>query len=107
MNCPKCDGVLEPAQIRDTQVDQCSTCRGIWFDEDELPTLLALTPTQLRPLAGGASPEETDRRPAVCPRDQSSLLRVHSANAPRVIVDSCPACRGLWLDGGELEKLLR
>ncbi len=24
-----------------------------------------------------------------------------------VFIDVCPACRGVWLDGGELEKILK
>ena len=79
-------------------------CNTVWYIDD-----LTIRETTLETgpdIAGGTTPEGADRRPAACPRDQSSLLRVSSAKAPRVIVDSCPACRGLWLDGGELEKLL-
>lgn len=39
-----------------------------------------------------------------CPRcDSADLLERERAE---LVVDVCPACRGVWLDRGELEKLL-
>lgn len=39
----------------------------------------------------------------VCPNCQSPMSEVSRRG---VYVDVCPRCRGVWLDGGELEKLL-
>jgi Zn-finger nucleic acid-binding protein len=33
------------------------------------------------------------------------LLRVYSAIDKSVIIDACPECHGIWLDGGEFAKL--
>lgn len=38
-----------------------------------------------------------------CPRCRDDLRR---ADRSGVEIDFCPRCRGVWLDGGELEKLL-
>ncbi|MBP9085259.1 MAG: zf-TFIIB domain-containing protein [Kofleriaceae bacterium] len=38
-----------------------------------------------------------------CPRCKVSL---HQRFRAGVIVDVCPQCQGLWLDGGELDQLL-
>jgi Zn-finger nucleic acid-binding protein len=40
-----------------------------------------------------------------CPRDASELLRVYSSINRSVVIDACADCRGIWLDGGEFEKL--
>ena len=106
MNCPKCNRPLEATRIRGTEVDHCSKCRGIWFDERELSNLLELSPTELRPIRGGKVQDDVNRIKAKCPRDQAVLMRVSSALKPGIIVDSCPDCRGIWLDGGELDSLL-
>lgn len=106
MNCPKCSGTLVPTKIRDTEIDRCPTCRGIWLDANELQTLLALSPDELRPIRGGKLQDDVNRRKAKCPRDQADLIRVCSAMKPDIILDSCPNCRGIWLDGGELDTLL-
>ena len=38
-----------------------------------------------------------------CPRCKDDLRRTDRTG---VEIDFCPRCRGVWLDGGELEKLL-
>ena len=39
----------------------------------------------------------------LCPNDNSSMNTVSRAG---VQFDMCPVCRGVWLDRGELEKLM-
>lgn len=39
----------------------------------------------------------------LCPNDNSSMQTVDRAG---VQFDMCPSCRGVWLDRGELEKLM-
>ena len=40
---------------------------------------------------------------SVCPRDGTQLVEVERSG---VRVDACRTCRGVWLDRGELEKIL-
>ena len=39
----------------------------------------------------------------LCPNDNSSMTTVERSG---VQFDMCPTCRGVWLDRGELEKLM-
>ena len=39
-----------------------------------------------------------------CPRCESTLLTERERDG--ILVDVCAGCRGLWLDRGELEKLI-
>ena len=106
MNCPKCETAsLKPATVRTVEVDRCSMCSGIWFDDTELSVLLGLNPSDLRPLDAGKENELLNRKQGQCPRDNSALLRVYSADNRAVVIDTCLRCRGIWLDGGELPKL--
>ena len=41
--------------------------------------------------------------PMRCPTDGSRLVEVDRAG---VLIDACPTCRGVWLDRGELDKIL-
>ena len=108
MKCPKCDNrQLAAATVRGIEVDRCPHCDGIWFDVKELGALLATHPQDLKPLAKGDTDAATDARAGLCPRDQSRMIRVFSARQRTVVLESCPTCRGLWLDGGELAELLR
>jgi len=94
------------ASVQDINVDRCTNCGGIWFDEQELPRLLHVSPQDLAPLRGGALQEELNTKRGPCPRDATPLLRVYSAQNPSVVVDACTRCRGIWLDGGEFDRLL-
>jgi uncharacterized protein len=39
-----------------------------------------------------------------CPRCETALLDERERDG--VVIDACPSCRGVWLDRGELEKLI-
>lgn len=38
----------------------------------------------------------------VCPIDGTTMSK---AIAHAIVIDRCPQCQGVWLDGGELEKV--
>ncbi|HXG21339.1 MAG TPA: zf-TFIIB domain-containing protein [Methylomirabilota bacterium] len=107
MKCPKCRTESFTAfSWREVTVDRCASCHGIWFDEQELPQLLSAGPRQLTPLLEGSENEDLNSKRGNCPRDGSPLVRMYSAINRSVVVDICLDCRGIWLDGGEFEKLL-
>jgi Zn-finger nucleic acid-binding protein len=91
--------------IDNVTVDRCSSCDGVWFDADELVQLLSEEAQQVGSLRRGSLQEALDDKKGVCPRDGGELLRVYSAVDKTVIIDACPDCRGIWLDGGEFAKL--
>ena len=39
-----------------------------------------------------------------CPRCETAALDERERDG--ILVDACPSCRGVWLDRGELEKLI-
>ncbi|HEX8366408.1 MAG TPA: zf-TFIIB domain-containing protein [Allosphingosinicella sp.] len=41
--------------------------------------------------------------PMVCPVDQTSLVM---SDRQGIEIDYCPTCRGVWLDRGELDKII-
>lgn len=106
MNCPKCmTETLGGFSVQEITVDQCPSCKGIWFDAQELSQLLAEDARQVATLRRGSENEVADDTRGRCPRDNSALLRVFSSIDRSVILDVCPDCRGIWVDGGEFEKL--
>ncbi len=65
-----------------------------------------------RPVGGSLhsnamSPEISGRtlrgEPLRCPVDGSRLVQVDRSE---ILIDACPECRGVWLDRGELDRIL-
>jgi Zn-finger nucleic acid-binding protein len=106
MKCPKCKTEsLREFSVEGTMVDRCSSCEGIWFDAQELIELLAEDARYVAELRVGDVKQNADGRKGACPRDAAELMRVYSSIDRSVVLDACPECRGIWLDGGEFEKL--
>jgi Zn-finger nucleic acid-binding protein len=105
MNCPKCRSELERATAAATEVDRCAACGGVWCDDQELQALLD-APTEALAALRGRRRADFDQQAAACPRDGARLTRMFSSRTRAVTVDACPDCRGIWLDGGELERLV-
>ena len=105
MQCPKCYHELQHQQFGEVEVDQCLTCQGVWLDLGELPVLRQQKNTNYSQASGETA--VYDVLSASCPRcgGDGDMTRVHDLKRPEIVLDSCPVCYGIWLDGGELDKL--
>lgn len=108
--CPKCPpsaGRLVTIDIDEHEVDRCSGCGGIWFDKGELGALLSHETQKIRALMGGDDPLALDQKTGTCPRHGVRMVRVTSARNRQVVIETCTTCQGIWLDGGEFERIKR
>lgn len=48
-------------------------------------------------------PRSARAEPLRCPNDGARLVEIERSE---VLIDACPECRGIWLDRGELDKIL-
>ena len=79
---------------------------GYWLKHDELETLAQQHHTHMQDIETGDYGDTHQGR--LCPQDAVTELREIEFGAHSGIkVDICPSCRGLWLDGGELQKMLK
>lgn len=113
MLCPRDFSTLEAVQRAEgkLEVDVCRQCAGVWLDSHELA---ALCPT------ASHLPERKDevilaalaRSPAghlhatldACPRCKGKPFELRLAG---LLIDFCPGCGGVWLDGPEVERIVR
>lgn len=104
MKCPVCRDVdLVAALTREgVEVDYCERCKGIWLDKGEV-YYFTKTPTYLRTEIdnGLKNPKPTSR---LNPKTNEPMESI-SLFGGKIIIEYCPRTHGLWLDGGELEKL--
>jgi len=107
MKCPKCaTETLAEFELEAVRVVRFSTRCGIWLEAQDLGQgLLSEDAKHVASLGRGGIQAQLDGKRGRCPRDGSQLLRIYSAVASSVIIDACGNCRGMWLDGGEFEKL--
>ncbi len=98
--CPKCQGRLHEQRLKASgvRVDTCPSCRGMWFERDELATHSAAVEGRLVP----GMDASISRRP--CPACHVPMTKFKYSGTD-VEVDLCEECRGVWLDIGELKAL--
>ncbi len=108
MLCPVCLIEMIVLEMDRIEVDHCLRCKGIWLDRGELELLLEMSGVpsgpirqtlqqQGRPLSG------PKRR---CPVCGARMDEVDAKGSLPVVVDRCSHGHGLWLDEGELGRLI-
>ena len=111
MICPACGHELSSLTVGALTIDVCrGGCGGIWFDNFELEKVDEAREQLGQELLGmefdpGTEVQRTRRD---CPRCIGVVMMQHRFSPDKpVMVDECPKCGGVWLDGGELEDIRR
>jgi len=109
MQCPKCNGAMEAREIEAVEVDACSKCAGIWFDQDELRTAKDQTDPHLNwmdfEIWKHADRFRFSQQANNCPVCQISMVKIDYGDTG-VEIDYCPRCRGTWLDEGKFTNII-
>ncbi len=124
-HCPVCRIPLNPVTIRQTQIDFCLMCRGVWFDKDELSQVqhhggfpdkfltASVIPGKRDAIVCETCHTHNDRAARRCKRCGAALSflcpacrrQLEEVSVGSVKVDRCKTCQGVWFDGGELAIL--
>lgn len=119
-DCPRCrkklTAVLLQVGADHLELDRCSTCHGLFFDPGEIESVLDGIETraedidhrQLLTLIEEETPSDDFQKVTYvpCPDCGQLMNRRSFGQRSGVIVDSCRG-HGIWLDGGELRRLIR
>ncbi len=108
--CPVCKKPLKQTTSKGVRVDECESCKGIWFDEGELRSARDNADKYLRWLdfvifeekPGKYSISDSNRQCIRCGEKLRTLTFMQS----KVVIDACPKCKGIWLDNKEFEKII-
>ena len=102
MYCPRDGGELKTVSESGIDIDRCPTCRGAWYDFDELAALEATVA------------DEDERRGMIDYAKHASTLTCPVCDAPmhafnyrayNLELDACAERHGFWLDAGEAERV--
>lgn len=110
MDCPRCKNALTTTLLSEVntviELDTCDHCGGIWFDKGELARIDKIVEPQFIEIR--KIPRKKDQLEALfCPscEDHPMLEKAEHPRDKKVILDYCNACKGIWLDKGELEAI--
>ena len=107
--CPICRRPLFRAVMDEREpVGLCEQCRGLLMARRGFAqTLLARRASARTPsiTPPAADPSELQRRIA-CPRCGDPMITDWYGGAGGIIIDTCPSCDSVWLDGGELQRAI-
>jgi len=104
MNCPGCSGEMETSDVDGAQLHTCISCSGIWMSYSSISALMQLEGSYANPISLSSKLVSCATSNLKCPECADSKLRI--LNQTNVELDVCHECVGLFLDHGEMEKLV-
>lgn len=113
--CPRCNIPLKTIDLKlkgKFLIEKCDQCFGLFFDTDELETLLNLSVknvhninrTKLNNIIDIFNKKDSKVSYIKCPVCSNIMNRVNFGYKSGVIVDKCSK-HGIWLEAGELRHL--
>lgn len=105
--CPRCNIPLLTEEHGDIVMERCELCGGRWMTPDDLKAVLDLIrlPPPDAPVRIGIDLTDV-QDDALCPHCGVAMEPFNYAGDSGIILDKCPSCAGLWLDGGDLERVV-
>ncbi|MBN1699369.1 MAG: zf-TFIIB domain-containing protein [Spirochaetales bacterium] len=105
MKCPSCHKILVKEKLKNTEIDRCPACSGLWLDQGELDRLTESGKRKMEynitaydaGIHGDKYPERD------CPLCGKAMKKVALPQDKSIILDFCTSCRGFWLDKDELK----
>lgn len=102
MKCPKCREPMEIVVFEGVEVDRCTGCKGIWFDNREAETLKAMKGSEAIDIGDPKVGRSFNERGAVpCPRCTTPMVRMVDVDQPHIWYERCSVCNGVYFDAGE------
>jgi Zn-finger nucleic acid-binding protein len=109
LNCPACTKELSVYKddLTSLEIDSCFYCHGLWFDYNELRrffTAPKLFNKFRLPQYNFKVKIKDPPAQRLCPRCENAALT--EVKLGEVVVDECSSCKGVWLDSGEITRLV-
>ena len=106
-NCPVCGTALANAAIESQEMLYCTGCHGMLLAMEKfLPLLQVLREFRYWSRSSQAPRNFDAARVLHCPLCQHEMDEHPYGGGGNVAVDSCEACGVLWLDRGELSRIV-
>jgi len=88
------------------EVDRCSDCQGLFFDEFEKEQLRKLKGADALDIGDVKTGREFNNVDRInCPRCSSLMIRMVDLEQPHIWFEHCTVCGGSFFDAGEFKDL--
>ena len=106
MNCSKCSSPMVKVTFAGIEVDRCSGCQGLFFDEFEKEQLQKIKGAGAIDSGGAKAGREFNKVDRInCPRCSSRMIRMVDIDQPHIWFEHCTVCGGSFFDAGEFRDL--
>ena len=107
MNCPKCSAAMEELNVRTLEglvtYDQCSSCKGFWFDTGEAEKLKSTwRPDYIDSGDPQKGKELNQVRDIACPRCSKPMEQIADPKQRHIKLETCSE-HGVFMDAGEFK----
>jgi len=111
MECLNCQeemiNYLVQTKGREISYDLCEACGSLWLDKGELDKMAFQVAGSVE-YSSTEPAEDAEEGAKPCPRCKGlNLRKVRFLGHAETILDCCPRCGGIWLDGGKLDLINR
>jgi Zn-finger nucleic acid-binding protein len=111
MLCPSDKNDMIVVEYHQIELDYCTDCKGVWFDNAELDLLLktlGLEKPRLLMDSMLSYPEiKSEEKRRKCPICGKTMKLINIGDNTVVIIDICPSGHGLWFDNGEVVQTIK
>ncbi len=102
MQCPKCNAGMESVKHGNIEVDRCTSCKGIWFDQLEKDDLKQIEGSESIDIGDSQVGEEYNAiRRIECPKCHTNMIPMVDRDQHHIKYESCAICFGTFFDAGE------
>jgi len=107
--CPTCNQPLVTAIIKNIHIFACPVCRGNLINQAKMLSILRLasSPDMVREDQPSPPDRSEFQRKLVCPGCMETMEAYPYGGPGNIIIQGCSHCQLIWLDFGELTRVVR
>jgi Zn-finger nucleic acid-binding protein len=106
MICPKCISPMVKVNFAGIEVDRCTDCQGLFFDDLDAAKLQKAKRADALDVGNAKLGREFNKVDYIdCPRCGSRMIRMVALGQPHIWFEHCTVCNGSFFDAGEFRDL--
>ena len=93
---------MKSIEYKGIEIDRCTNCYGLWFDNFELEDIKKLSGSEVIDMGDvDIGREQNAMDKAFCPNCLTLMTSETDEQQPHIQYERCPKCKGVYFDAGE------